>query len=155
MLTCVPRSLCSWNFVVRDPSDVGAIEFNFFSEQGTIHYGPSQFEVRKHGWLSGRWTLEDGSQTLLEAVKPNAFFRRFEVRDAVDSYLLSAGSPLGRSFELSSGGRTVGQLYPAHAFTRRAFIDCAASVPEITQIFCFWLVALTWKRSQNNNNHPG
>ena len=64
----------------------------------------------------------------------------------------SAAAPIGRTFHISTAGTTQGTIRPAHPFTRRAFVECNDSVPELVQLFAFWLAALTWKRAAKNNS---
>lgn len=155
MFTCLPRSLCSWDFrILGTSAEPAAVTLHFLSEQGEIVYGPTRFAVRKHGWLSGHWSLESGERAYAEAQKRSAFVRAFEVREADTELTLRAESPLTRRYEILSGGSLLGTISPAHPFTRRASIDCASQVSEPAQLFCFWLVALTWRRAANRNNSP-
>ena len=79
-LTCLPLSICSWNFrVLGTPVDSATVEFDPFFENGSITLGTMIFQVRKHGPLSGQWTLEREGRVHADARKPNAFFRAFEV----------------------------------------------------------------------------
>ena len=153
MLTCLPKFLCSWDFRVTGlASGPADLSFNFFTEQGSISFDGVQMKIRKHGPLSGRWTLEDNGETLAEGHKPSAMFRAFKIRSANAEIELKAASAFARGFQLSKGGSIVGTIRPAHAFTRRAFIDCSLEVPELIQLFSFWLVVVTWRRAANNSN---
>lgn len=153
MLTCLPQSLCSWNFRV-DGTSAGsaALTFNFFTEQGAISLGADTFTVRKHGPLSGHWTLEHGAGVVAEARKPSAFLRAFDLRVRDLQFTLKAQSPFGRAYDMLIGHQVLGTIRPAHAFTRRAFIECRSDIPELAQLFSFWLAALTWRRAANNSN---
>ena len=151
MLTCLPKSLCNWNFeVTGSPAGRASVNFDFFTEQGDISLGGSSFAVRKHGPFSGHWTLENGGQIIVEANKPNALFRSFELQVGNVQFTVKARSAFTRSFDFSIGGQNVGVIRPAHPLTRRAFIECAAEIPDLAQLFAFWLVVLTWKRAANN-----
>ena len=152
-MTCIPQSLCTWNFrVLEATAGPAALTFNFLSEQGSIFLGPAEFAVRKHGPLSGHWTLERDGRTDAEARKPSALFRSFEVKAESVSLIVKAQSALTRSFDILAGGRVAGTIRPAHPFTRRAFIECAPEIPELAQLFSFWLVVITWRRAANNNS---
>ena len=153
MLTCIPQSICSWNFRVPDASSGPAlVEFNFLTEQGRIVLGNVEYAVRKHGWLSGKWTLERNGECVVESLKPSALFRSFDVEAGTIKLTVKARSALGRSYEILANGNLAGTIQPAHAFTRRAFIDCDSSIPELVQLFSFWLAALTWKRAAKSSN---
>jgi hypothetical protein len=152
MLTCVPLSLCSWDYEIRGArSGPATLTFNYFIEQGGIFTSEAEFSVRKHGPMSGHWTLESDREVLADAVKPSAMVRSFEVKSGDAHFDLTAHSVMTRSYDFVKNGSVVGTICPAHAFTRRAFIECGESIPEIAQIFAFWLVALTWRRAANNN----
>ena len=152
-LTCVPQSLCSWNFYVYGASlGPAEITFNFFLEQGMISFGNSNLSVQKQGWLSGRWILEENGRKVAEALKPSAFFRSYQITANGLKVDLDLRSVFTRSFNLSIAGRPSGEIRPVHAFTRRAVIDCAAAVPETLQLFSFWLVLLSWRRAARDNN---
>jgi hypothetical protein len=153
MLTCIPKSLCSWDFRVSGASSgPAALAFNFFTEQGSISLGGIELRVRKHGLLSGHWTLERDGATCADAHKPNAMFRSFEVRSGPVGLTVKAHSAVTRSYDILTDGSVVGTIRPAHPFTRRAFIECSSSVPEVAQLFSFWLAVVTWRRAANNNS---
>jgi hypothetical protein len=154
MLTCLPRSICSWDFeVTGGASGPAVVEFNFMTEQGSITVGGDEYVVRKHGMFSGEWTLERGAEICAEAKKPSAFFRSFEVRSSVLPLTVEASSAFTRCFDIVGGGEVIGTIKPAHPFTRRSFIECHAVVPELVQLFSFWLAALAWRRAARNNNN--
>jgi hypothetical protein len=157
MLTCIPQSLCLWDYRVFGTSRGEAtITFNFFTEQGSIWLGNAEFTIRKHGPLSGHWTLEHGDRTLADASKPNPLFRSFELQVQDLHFTLTAQTAFTRCYDMFSGGRRVGTIQPLHPFTRRASIECAAEVPELAQLFAFWLAVLTWRRAaQNSAAHSG
>jgi hypothetical protein len=152
VLTCIPQSLCTWNFRVLGTSAGSAsLAFNFFTEQGSISLGHVEFTVRKHGPLSGHWTLERERQTTAEARKPRAMFRSFDLSVAGVHFTLKAESAFTRCYDILCGEQRLGTIRPAHPFTRRAFIECASEIPELAQLFSFWLAVLTWRRAANNN----
>jgi hypothetical protein len=153
MLTCLPRSICSWDFRIRGTTGGEAIlTFNWFTEQGTISWNGTEFEVVKHGPFSGHWTLESPQGVVTKAQKTSAFTRTFELESESGLITLQARSVFTRAFELLQTGNSVGTIVPMHAFTRRATIQCTDQVDELTQLFAFWLVVITWKRAAKNNN---
>jgi hypothetical protein len=100
--------------------------------------------------LSGHWSVEEEGKVLAEALKPNALFRAFEIHcDSLD-FTAQAPSVFSRGYEIVSEGSVVGTLRTVHAFTRRATIECQQSVPELAQVFAFWLAVITWRRSASN-----
>lgn len=152
MLTCIPLSLCSWDYQITDAvGGTGAVKFDFMGEEGSISLGTATHLVRKHGWLSGHWSLDQGGEVALDAHKPSAFAQCFELTGNGLNLTVKSQSGFTRSFDIVRGDTTVGTIYPAHAFTKRAFVECDPSVPELVQLFSFWLAVLMWKRDADNS----
>lgn len=152
MIECLPKSLCSWDFNVHGFScGEVTVEYDWLAEQGRIMGPGLDYEIRKHGMFSGHWTLESVGQVVSDARKPSAMIRSFEITGREVGFMLRAASPLTRVFEISMNQRVVGRISPVHAFTRRATVACSDAIPEHLQLFAFWLVGLTWKRSANNS----
>ena len=148
MLTLVPKSFCSWDYIAREGvTTIAALGFNYLSEQGRIEFAGTTYEVAKHGLMSGRWSLRDSARTVAEAHKPNALLRAFEVRIEARRLRLRTESAFAHSYLLESDAGWSGNIRPAHPLTRRAFIECSPVTPLLAQLFCFWLAALTWRRS--------
>lgn len=151
MLTCDPRSIFSWTFDVSGALAGRAwVGFSWPGEQGAIALGGSEFAIRKHGFMSGHWTLEDGSGVLAEAEKTNPLLRSFRMQAAGMDLIVRAQSPMTRCFVIELGERVLGEIRPAHPWTRRAYIECDPSLPEFVQLYAFWLAALTWRRRNNS-----
>lgn len=156
MIECQPKSLCSGDFSVNGlDSGTAFVEFAWFTEEGRIAVAHTDYAIRKHGWFSGRWTLEQGTHVVAEAHKPSAMFRSFEIVSNAGSFTLQARSPFSRTFDITAGQEPVGSIQPVHAFTRRATIQCAGNIPGHLQLFAFWLVALTWRRSAASSSGGG
>lgn len=155
MLTCLPKSLCSRDFRILGASDAAAVNFNTFTEQGSISLGDSEFAIRKHGPMSGHWTLECNGQAVADARKPRAMYRSFDVKVAGNQFTLKAHSSFNRAFDILVGNQPVGVIRPAHAFTRRAFVECTSPIPEHAQLFLFWLAALLWRRDEDSTYVAG
>jgi hypothetical protein len=153
VIECLPRSLCSWDFTVRGLSSGEAvIAYDWLTEQGTIIIGSASYEVRKHGFFSGHWTLEHSGSVIAHAQKPSALTRTYEVSSEGLQFTLRSQSPFHRAFLIVCENQLLGKIVPAHAFTRRAMIESSPAIPEPLQLFSFWLVALAWKRSARNNS---
>ncbi|HWB59436.1 MAG TPA: hypothetical protein VG733_08090 [Chthoniobacteraceae bacterium] len=152
MMKCIPQSLFSWDFSVLGGAAGGAqLNFNFFTEQGSIRYGADEYEVRKHGAFSGEWTMENGAGTYARAVKPNPFTRVFNIQEPGGAFQLKA-VPLMRSFDILHNGAEIGSIAPEHFLTRASTIDCGPQLSEPGQLFCFWLAALMWRRAARNSS---
>lgn len=153
MITCVPESVFGWNFEATGASGGPAeVTFNFFTEQGAIQYGGVEYDVRKHGMLSGEWTLEANGQVYARAVKNNPLTRKFQVEEGGGEFTLRALIMM-RGYEILRGDTVIGTINPAHIFTRRSTIDCGPEMTEPCQLFCFWLAALTWRRAARSNSN--
>jgi len=152
MLTCVPQSIFGWNFLVTGTVGRPAVvALEVFGEQGTIFCGGIQYHIRKHGWLSGHWTMEQGDTVYAEAMKESALYRAFEVNDSTALFELKARNPFRRGYQIAIAGQQVGTIEPSGPFTRQTIVDCDPQIPEPTQLFCFWLVTLTWRRGARSN----
>ena len=148
MLTLLPRSLCSWNYrACEGRATIAMLDSDFFSEQGRIEFGGTAYRIVKHGLASGRWSLLDGAETIAAARKPRAFFREFEIRLGASTLMLKTENAFTRAYRFGSNTGWSGTLRPVHPFTRRAVVECTPSTPPLAQLFCFWLAALTWRRS--------
>jgi hypothetical protein len=156
MLTCEPCSIFNWDFDVLG-ADAGqaSMTLDFWFEQGTITLGGDQFTIRKHGMMSGHWSLEKGDEPIADAVKPSALFRSFDVLTEGLTLTVAAQSPFTRRFNIFAGNEVIGVVRPTAWFFRRTVIECPASVPETIQLFCFWLAVLTWRRTARSNNNQG
>ena len=74
MLTCVPQSICSWDYHVFDSeSNRASLSFNFWSEQGAVYCRGVEYAIRKHGPLSGRWTLESNGVSYADSKHMEGF----------------------------------------------------------------------------------
>lgn len=151
MLTCIPKSIFSEGYrIVGAANGEADLKYNWLTEQGTIQWADRELAVVKHGWMSGRWTLEEDGKVLVEAFKPSPFFRSFEIQSGDEHFTLNAQSAFTRCFELQQDGSRIGTIEPEGLLTRRTKIDCHDDVPEFSQMFCFWLVGLMWRRQRKN-----
>jgi hypothetical protein len=131
----------------------GHLSFTTFGESGGISLEDgAEFSIVKQGWLQRRWTLERGGMVCAEAQKPSAFFRTFAVQTDAVTFTVQAASAFSRIFHIAMEGVVVGVIRPAHVFTRRAFVECDPALPEVAQLFAFWLAAISWRRSRRNNH---
>lgn len=147
-LRCTPRSMWSWDYDVEGlPGGPASIELGRFSDSGCITFGGAECKVRKQGLFSGCWRVENDGRILAEAEKTSPLTRSVELQIAGKLFTLKAQSAFTRSFDLLLDEQRIMEIQPAHAFTRRASIVCAAELPELTQLFAFWLVAMMWRRA--------
>jgi hypothetical protein len=154
MIRCIPQSIFSWDFRVEGAETGGAsLTFNFFTEQGGILYGHTQYAVHKHGPFSGEWTMEDGGgRPYARALKTNPFTRVFQIDEPGGTFLLKA-VPMVRSFDIYQNGSVIGNICPDHFLTRATTIDCGPGLTEQGQLFCFWLAALMWRRAAQQSSN--
>ena len=124
--------------------------FGSFRAHGSIQHGLIHHDVRKQGLFSEHWTLERHGQRIAEAHK-DSFIRRYTVSADCGVFVVQAEGIFTRDFEILCGESVAGTIRPAHGFTRRAFIHCSDAVPEICQLFAFWLTALSWKRASESS----
>jgi hypothetical protein len=152
-LNCLPQSLCSWDFrILGGPSGPAATAFKFLSADGTISLASLEYQVRRKGWLFGNWTLERDGQTFATGEKGMATFRSFQIRWDAGYLVAKPRSFFTRGYDLWMNDAIVGTILPIHAFTRRAIIECDPAVPELIQLFAFWITARIW-RTEARNRH--
>lgn len=152
MIRCIPRGICSWDFLLDGEGHQATLELNWLSEQGAVTVDGVSFDIQKHGVLSGHWTLRHDGMEVVSAQKSNAFTRTFCIQDPSDNLVLCAESALGRCFRLARSGEVIATIYPDHAFTRRATIKILTERWDFPTIaFAFWLVVLTWRRAASNS----
>ena len=148
MIRCIPKGVCSWDFFLDGEGHQGSLEFNWFGEQGVITADHVRFGVRKHGALSGHWTLNQDRESVASAQKSGAFTRTFEIQDAEQTLLLRADSAPGRSFRVERAGEVIVRITPEHALTHRATIETLGQKCGFrTVCFAFWLAVLMWRRA--------
>jgi hypothetical protein len=153
MIRCKPKGLCSWDFLLEGEGHQASLSFNWFSEQGTVIADEVPFEVRKHGVLSGHWTLEQDRTPVVSAQKSSAFTRTFEIQNARATLVLCAESAFGRSFRVEHSREVIAALRPDHSFTRRATIETFGRQLDFPMLcFAFWLVVLTWRRAASSQS---
>ena len=104
MIRCRPKGICSWDFILDGEGHHSTLEFNWLSEQGAIYADGIRFEVRKHGMLSGQWTMEHAGKEFASAQKSTAFTRTFEIQKPRGVFVLRAESAFGRSFRIEHSG---------------------------------------------------
>ena len=156
MIRCRPKGVCSWDFLLAGEGHQSTLEFNWSSEQGAIYADEVPFEVKKHGMLSGHWTLEHVGKVFSSAQKSTAFTRTFEIQKPGGFLVLRAESAFGRSFRLEHSGDVVATMYPDHPFTRRASIEIRTQKWDFETVsFSFWLVVLTWRRAAQSSSAGG
>ena len=149
-IQCIPKSICSWDYWLKTNEGTSSLTIGTMLEQGTISHAGRKRAVVKHGWLSGRWTLGTGNDKA-NAYKTSAFSNTFLISDRTGKYRLSS-SIFGREFTLKRGNELLAKFTPDHMFTRRATIQVRRQECEFTTLlFCFWLVALMWKRAANQS----
>lgn len=147
VIRCLTKGICSYDFRLEGGGRQADLRLEWLVEQGSIETGNEVLEVRKHGPLSGHWTLENGGSATAWAQKSNVVTRTFELEDSMAMYTLHARSALGRSFRILKLEQEVASIKPDHPWTRRATIVAHFDSVEFTTLaFAFWLVVLTWRR---------
>ena len=150
MIQCIPKGLCSWDLHLSGGGHSAVVDLNTMSEQGRVRIEGGPYEVIKHGFASGMWTLDEAGSSIFTAQKPNPMTRTFELSGPSGVACLKAESAFGRSMALEGGGADC-SLAPDHAFTRRATIVGTWNDFRLVT-FGFFLTVITWRRAANNNS---
>ncbi|UZW61933.1 hypothetical protein [Lysobacter enzymogenes] len=150
MLECTPHSVFSWNYSVSG-LQLGTAELTFeaLSDRGAIAIDGVRFDIRKQGWLDASWTLERDGNTVAIAKRCGMLGRSFDLTHAGAVLLLKPQTVLVRDYHLLLGDTVVGTIEPEHPLTRRARVQCDATVAEMVQLFSFWLVAMVWRSTSD------
>jgi len=153
----MPKGICSWGFFLDGDGHHAALEFDWLGEQGSIAADGTPLLVRKHGVLSGHWTLERaGREVVASGKKSTALTRTFDIQGREETLVLCAESPFGRSFRVERSGDVIATMCPDHAFTRRATIRTLAKELDFSTLcFSFWLVVLMWRRAAQSSSGGG
>lgn len=153
MISCLPNGLCSWNYTLKGDGHSAEASLQMFTEQGSLVVDGVAFEIRKHGFASGHWTLEREGAVIISAQKPSPLTRTVKLSNAEASWTLQAESAFGRSFRLERGASIIAAIRPAHMFTRRATIELLRDDGEFTAVcFAFWLAVIAWRRAASKNS---
>ena len=154
MIRCLPKGICSWDFLLEGDGHRADLHFDLVREQGSMTADDTPYGIHKHGLFSGEWTLDRAGQgTVASAIKSSAFSRTFEVRHSLDSLLLRAESMLSRSFRVERSGLEYAKIITDHAFTRRATIEVLSDAYHFPTVgFAFWLVVLVWRRAASSSS---
>ena len=151
MLTAVPKSWFSWNFLLREARGtvVGEVLLSSWRERGAVVADGLTYRIYRESLL-GPFVMEapDGSMAAL-ASKPGAFRRRFIVSDDRRTYELKAVSSFGRKFDVFCDEKPIGAIEPQNCFGRQANIHFNEDVPPAIQAFLAWLTLLLWKRDSD------
>ncbi len=147
MIYCEPKRLFTWDYTIRGEGHDAVLSRNWIGEQGSLVIDGIEFEVEKHGFTSGMWTMYRQSVEYAVAQKTRPATRSFEIQAPSGLISMRPMSPLKRSFILERSDEMVGTVKAVHPFTRRAQIDLSPSEDDFPAVcFAFWLAILTWKR---------
>jgi hypothetical protein len=149
VLRIFPKHWFTWNSeVLENDISIASIEFLAWGENGEIITHDCCYKVYREPGLSASFFLEENGKRIAWAIKPNPFYKLFEINYAGTEYELKAESPFLRQFILQERGLIIGAISPNHAFTRRAIAELPANIPLPIRLFMIWLVLLLWRRNE-------
>jgi hypothetical protein len=156
VIECRPKGFLSRSYALEGDGCQATLKTDWLTEQGEILIDGKQFIIRKHGVFSGHWSLEVDGQEYASAKKNTLFKRTFDISGPMGELRLVAESMFTRCFRLESMGEKIATMRPNHMFTRHARIEIgAADFDDMTISFAFWLVLISWRRSQGSNSGGG
>lgn len=129
---------------------MAVVDLAWVREAATVTIDNADYTIGREGLLSGAFQLKKRGETVASAKKPSAFSRSFELRIGNEGYTLAAASPFTRRFVLRKGASDVGEIRPAHWFTRKAIVDLPKGIPLEVQVFLTWLVVILWRRQERS-----
>ena len=150
MLHFEPKGILASSFrVTRGAREKTTLSLGWLRESGRSVTAASATRWNALAGLRGLHPAHRRSSTR-GAVKTSVLRRRFEISCPEGSYVLRARSILRRSYELVEGGRVVGSVEPAGAFTRKGRARLPRELPFETSVFILWLVLLMWQRAERD-----
>jgi hypothetical protein len=139
---------CSNNYRVLGAGGQAIVEFHWGGD-GAIHYRGGAYHIVKEGWIGGRWAMRIDNSVIAHASSAGFLSSAKTIHAAGVTYTLRHKF-FSSAFELQQGEARVGTIARMHAFTRRASVECSPNVPELVQLFAFWLAAKAWRDSSNS-----
>jgi len=147
VLEAIPTSLFSKNIRLQQKNElVGEVDVSVWREEARLELQEGTYELRREGFGSGDFLLEQDGKIVARATKPSIFQCSFEVDLPTRHVTLRKLSVWNRRFGLFEGERQIGSVYPQGIFTKRSSIDLPADWPLANRAFVFWLAFLVWKR---------
>ena len=152
-LRCLPKSVCSWEYLIQGEGVAAEVEINFLGESGYIHLHGNRYSVAKQGMFSGTWIMSSADgQEVAAATQAGILWPDYTLRAGNERLTLRKSSLLSRSFDFVSRDCVVGQITPDHAFTRRATIRFIANPCSMTTtLLGFFLVVINWRRQSQSS----
>jgi len=145
MLKCRPESLWSWDFqITGSPTGPILTKLDRKTEDGSIAHAGRQYPITKtKGAGLGHWALMADTAIHAEAQVISIGISKIEFTTR-GGLLTAKAAPFNRTYEFFIAEKKVGTIEPAHLLTRNSTIDFSEGVPELTQVFCFWVAAIKW-----------
>ncbi len=151
MLTCTPQSWVSWNYLVQGLSSgaCALLRFDALFGDGGFQIGERRFDVIKGPLFSGRWRLQQGDQVIMEAEETSLISGNLKLRAEGQELGLRPSGAFTRGYDIVSHHHTVGTIRRGTWLSRRVEVICDGTVPELTQLFAFWLAVTKWRRNRH------
>jgi hypothetical protein len=165
MLTCVPESWSNWNFDITgtsaDPArttlagnTLAGQTLAGITDYGTILFGGDVFVVKKQGLLTPIWELKAGSKVGATGQKslgisPIGWRPSFEVQAGDLCITLETQRLSSLQYNILLSSNIVGTIARKGRWFPKwpAFVECTVEVPELVQLFCFWLAMQSWRQA--------
>ncbi|MCP3917079.1 MAG: hypothetical protein GY711_16145 [bacterium] len=148
-LVVEPTSIFATGYRIEDETsgaELGILKFDWVGEKARYLAAGENLRLTREPWW-GAFCMQRGRRTIARAVKPSAWFRKFEVRIGSERYELRARG-LGRKFEIFRHGRRVGRVEPKSFLTRGARLSAPSGLEQHQAVFLIWLTLILWKREQ-------
>lgn len=147
MLEAIPTNWFSSNIRIQQKNElVGEVDVSPWREKARLELQEGTYDLRREGFCSGDFLLEQEGKVLARATKSGVFQCNFEVDLPTRHVTLRKLSMWNRRFGLFDGDRQIGSVYPQGVFTKRSSIDLPGDWPLANRVFVFWLAFLIWKR---------
>ena len=151
---CLQASPLSWfssDFDIRNHGKpLTQLRLSTWRERGGFSLGGSEYSITRESAF-GAFRLSRQGVALATATKAGFFSRRFLLRFSARECNLEPTGFFRHRYEVMEGGRRLGTLAPASAFSRRLVVELA-DVPEEVALFMAWLVLVIRRRQSRSNS---
>lgn len=155
MIQVVPRSLFSWNFLIKvEDTPVAELDMSSWRERGSLSVEQQDFEIYRRGLLDGTIVLEKDGEEVASASRTSLFQSSFTLRLEADRYYIKR-SFLGRTISCSTDIGQVGLIARRSWFSRKYQADLPEELSLPLKVFVIWLALLLHKRDSDRQSSGG
>ena len=145
-----PRHAFSTNWLVEAEGAalaVAEIRLSRFRSAGEIVVGVRRYEIRRHGWLRGAYTLLDDGGLMAVAADLHWWSNRVRVQCGHANWELAPRTWFSHAYTLREGEREIGRIRPLYLLSSGLSVELPDAIPLPVQVFLAWIVLERRERS--------